>query len=207
MMPFVFLALSIGFFHTLLGPDHYLPFIVLSRARGWGLPKTLWITFLCGVGHVLSSVVLGGLGIAFGWAIGDLISIEGQRGEVAGWLLLSFGVLYLIWGVKQGVVGHGHSHHEHSKATPWMLFLIFVFGPCEPLIPVLMYPAVQKDLWTLNVVVFSFALVTIVTMLTVVTGAYYGLGFLRQNVLQRWTHALAGGAITVVAMGMVVFGW
>ena len=28
-------ALSIGFFHTLLGPDHYLPFILLSRSRNW----------------------------------------------------------------------------------------------------------------------------------------------------------------------------
>ncbi len=27
-------AASIGFFHTLLGPDHYLPFIVMARARG-----------------------------------------------------------------------------------------------------------------------------------------------------------------------------
>ena len=25
-------AISIGFIHTLLGPDHYLPFIVLSKA-------------------------------------------------------------------------------------------------------------------------------------------------------------------------------
>ena len=26
-------AISIGFFHTILGPDHYLPFIVLSEAK------------------------------------------------------------------------------------------------------------------------------------------------------------------------------
>ena len=52
-------AISIGFFHTLLGPDHYLPFIVLSQARNWSLKKTMIITFLCGLGHVLSSVILG----------------------------------------------------------------------------------------------------------------------------------------------------
>jgi hypothetical protein len=28
-------AASIGFFHTLLGPDHYLPFIMMSWARKW----------------------------------------------------------------------------------------------------------------------------------------------------------------------------
>jgi nickel/cobalt transporter (NicO) family protein len=26
-------AASIGLFHTLMGPDHYLPFIVMARAR------------------------------------------------------------------------------------------------------------------------------------------------------------------------------
>ena len=26
-------AISLGFFHTLLGPDHYLPFIVMSKAK------------------------------------------------------------------------------------------------------------------------------------------------------------------------------
>ncbi len=62
-------AASIGFFHTLFGPDHYLPFIVMAQARKWSLIKTTWITFLCGIGHVGSSVVLGIIGIAFGTAI------------------------------------------------------------------------------------------------------------------------------------------
>ncbi|MDQ1332320.1 MAG: hypothetical protein QG576_354, partial [Bacteroidota bacterium] len=42
-------AISIGFIHTILGPDHYLPFIVLSEAKKWNLRKTMFITFLCGL--------------------------------------------------------------------------------------------------------------------------------------------------------------
>ena len=33
-------ASTIGFIHTLIGPDHYLPFIVLSKARNWSTKKT-----------------------------------------------------------------------------------------------------------------------------------------------------------------------
>ena len=33
-------AASIGFVHTLLGPDHYLPFVAMSRAGGWSARKT-----------------------------------------------------------------------------------------------------------------------------------------------------------------------
>jgi len=59
-------AASVGFLHTILGPDHYLPFIMIGKARDWTLKKTLWLTFLCGVGHILSSVVIGLVGIAIG---------------------------------------------------------------------------------------------------------------------------------------------
>ena len=37
-------AAFLGFFHTLLGPDHYLPFIVMGKARQWSMAKTTWIT-------------------------------------------------------------------------------------------------------------------------------------------------------------------
>jgi hypothetical protein len=47
-------AASIGFFHTILGTDHYLPFIVMSKARNWSMVRTAVITSLCGLGHVLS---------------------------------------------------------------------------------------------------------------------------------------------------------
>ena len=68
-------SLSIGLLHTLVGPDHYLPFIVMGRARKWSLGRTAWITTLCGIGHVGSSVLLGMIGIAAG--IGLFIALIG----------------------------------------------------------------------------------------------------------------------------------
>lgn len=58
-MSFTLISIAVGFSHTLLGPDHYLPFIVLSRACGWSYRKTFRITFVCGLGHILTAVVLG----------------------------------------------------------------------------------------------------------------------------------------------------
>ncbi|MDD5414222.1 MAG: hypothetical protein PHH96_05315 [Smithellaceae bacterium] len=78
-------AAFIGFFHTLLGPDHYLPFIVMGKARKWSMVKTSWITVLCGIGHVTSSVLLGGIGIALGLAVTKLAAVESFRGNLAAW--------------------------------------------------------------------------------------------------------------------------
>lgn len=223
-------AASIGFLHTLLGPDHYLPFIVLSKSRGWSVQKTALITLLCGVGHVGSSVVLGMIGIAAGIALSRLELTESVRGQVAAWLLTAFGLLYCVWGIRRAVrnrphthahvhlgsTEHGHVHthvadhaHPHDldapgrKAlTPWVLFLIFVFGPCEPLIPILMFPAAAQSLWGLALVTGVFAAVTISTMLAVVLLSAFGLGFVPSGQLVRYSHALAGAAITACGVAI-----
>lgn len=57
----VLTAVSIGFVHTVLGPDHYLPFVAMSAARNRTSRKTMLVTAFCGVGHVLGfiGIVLG----------------------------------------------------------------------------------------------------------------------------------------------------
>ena len=86
-------AASIGLFHTIFGPDHYLPFIMMSWARKWSVLKTAIITFLCGIGHIASSVVLGLIGVAFGLAVNNLVKIESVRGNIAAWLFIAFGLV------------------------------------------------------------------------------------------------------------------
>jgi len=110
------LAASIGLLHTAMGPDHYLPFVVLGRAEGWTLRKTLFWTAVCGVAHVLSSVVLGGLGMGLGWAVPYMEGLEGVRGDLASYALIGFGLLYFAWGLWRGRRGHAHSH-RHLDGT------------------------------------------------------------------------------------------
>ena len=213
-------AATIGFVHTVTGPDHYLPFIVLGRARNWSLGRTLGVTALCGVGHVLGSVALGLIGIGLGLAVGQLNIIEGIRGDIASWLLISFGLIYAVWGLRKvwrdrphthvhkHSDGHAHTHHhshhhEHSHVhdtregslTPWALFIIFVLGPCEPLIPILMYPAATSSLGGLFLVTIIFAVVTIATMLLLVTLAQRGVQLIPMKRIERYSHVIAGVAI------------
>ena len=226
-------AASIGLVHTLLGPDHYLPFVVLARARDWTMLRTAVVTLACGAGHVASSVVLGSVGIALGLAVSRLRWIESFRGEIAGWLLTGFGLAYMAWGLRRahrprphlhvhrhedgavhahhhghttetahirddpGSFPHGHAHGspEAPSLTPWVLFLIFVLGPCEPLIPLLMYPAASESTLGVVLVAATFGLVTVATMLAVVLLLVQGARRLPFRGLERYSHALAGLAI------------
>lgn len=103
-------ALTIGVTHTVLGPDHYLPFVALSASRGWSRTRTLVITGLCGVGHVLGSVVLGAVGLLAGVVLGKLEAFEAVRGDLAATLLLAFGVAYMLWGLWRYWRPAGHHH-------------------------------------------------------------------------------------------------
>jgi ABC-type nickel/cobalt efflux system permease component RcnA len=114
----VLTAATLGLTHTLIGPDHYLPFIVLGRAEGWPLRKALLWTVICGVAHVLSSVILGLVGVALGIAVSRLESFEGIRGTLASYALIGFGLLYFAWGLWRARRGGGHSHlHRHTDGT------------------------------------------------------------------------------------------
>ena len=225
-------AAALGFVHTLIGPDHYLPFIVISRARGWRLPKTLFISFLCGLGHVLSSVILGLLGVALGIAVFRLESVEAARGGIAAWGLIAFGFVYFVWGLRRALKNkpHAHAHHhadgeEHTHVhshksahvhvhaegekvniTPWILFTIFVFGPCEPLIPLVMFPAAKHNMAGVVLVAVIFGTVTILTMLTIIGLASWGVSFIRLGKLERYVHALAGAIIFVSGLSVQFLG-
>ena len=225
-------AASIGFFHTLIGPDHYLPFIVMHRAGKWSMRKTMSVTVLCGIGHVLSSVLLGIIGIAFGITLSKLESFESFRGSIAAWSLIAFGTVYFIWGIRRAFRNKPHKHlhiHEHgiehvhththsekhvhvheSKSsrsiTPWALFTIFVLGPCEPLIPLLMYPAAKNSLPGLMLVTGIFSIVTIMTMLGIVIISSSGINLIPVKRLERYVHAIAGATICLSGLTMQFLG-
>lgn len=229
-------AASIGFIHTLTGPDHYLPFIVMSKARNWTHLKTLWVTVLCGLGHVTSSVIIGSIGIALGIGVNRLNKLESIRGNMAAWAFIIFGLGYFIWGIwkvyrkkphkhfhmHSDALDHLHLHehrhsllethtHSHSEVkpvnlTPWILFTIFVLGPCEPLIPLLMYPAAKTHPGAVVLVTLIFALTTIATMLVIVGLSLRGMNFLPMRIFERHMHAIAGATICLSGLAIVFLG-
>lgn len=224
-------AASLGFIHTALGPDHYLPFIVLSKARNWSVSKTMLITFISGVGHVGGSVVIGLVGIALGISLNKLTFIESFRGDIVALLLILFGLVYTVYGFYKFLKNGGHHHlpdflipksirqikHQvnhglekkvdETKLTPWVLFIIFVFGPCEVLIPMLFIPAVQRSTIGIASVALFFGITTIATMMFIVYLAHLGSSFLKFKSKEKYMHLLAGLVILTAGLGMYFFNW
>jgi hypothetical protein len=185
-----------------LAPDHWLPFVSIGRAQKWSSTKLAWVTFVSGIGHVGSSIVIGSIGLILGFSLTNLSSVESHRGQVAGRLLIGFGLAYPIWGLKQ--VRHHHHHKIASKSsvTLWTLVAIFVLGPCEPLIPLMFVDAAQG--WLAVALVSSlFSIVTLIMMVGQALLGYVGIALMRFAKIEHYSHA-AAGLIIAVTGGMVM---
>ena len=185
-----------------LAPDHWVPFVSIGRAQKWSTAKLLWVTFLSGLGHVGSSIVIGLIGLVLGFSLTHLESMESQRAEVAGLLLIGFGIAYTIWGLKQ--VGHHHHHEFESKHSValWTLFAIFVLGPCEPLIPLMFVAAAHSQLAVVSVTML-FGVITLLMMIGQAWLVYVGVGLARFKKMEHYSHAIAGAVIAITG-GMVM---
>jgi hypothetical protein len=209
---------SVAAIHTLLGPDHYLPFVMLARAHGWSRRRTALVTALA----------LVAAGIGFGVAIGSLERFEALRGGLAAWALVAFGLAYGAWGVRRalrgarGIVAHAHEQHVHvhaggdrphshgraesSAVTSWTLFTIVVLGPCEPLIPLVVLPASQGRIGAAVATALVFGLVTVATMTVVATLGAAGMARVPLAPLERWAHALAGAVVAASGGAVLLLG-
>lgn len=221
-------AALLALLHVVTGPDHVLPFVMLAKAQGWSRGKTAAVTLACGLGHVLSSLLLGLLGLALGASLGHITALEQLRGSVAAWGLVAFGLAYAAWGVRRGLVSrkqlavhahegsvhihtHGQQFHHHrqveqSAVTFWTLFIVFAFGPCEPLIPLFMVPA-SRGLWEAALVMgVVFAVVTLVTMVAAVIVVREGVLKAPLGRLANWSHVMAGSVIAVSGLAVILMG-
>ncbi|MDO8542792.1 MAG: hypothetical protein Q7S40_20315 [Opitutaceae bacterium] len=220
---------TVAFLHAAI-PTHWLPFVLVARARGWGRAKTVAITSLAGIGHVALTSLLG-LAIAwFGFQLDE------RAGEVfpwlAGGLLLGFAVFY-FWRQWKGIgVCHHHtpgSHHhadehcqtEHeqshwqeelqdsplvsSKAGDWAavsgLFVMLTLSPCEGFLPVYL-SAVQFGWRGFVVLSVILAVATLAAMAVFTWLALIGFERFRLKTFERYEAGLLGGLFAV--LGVIV---
>ena len=206
MSVFVISAFTIGLLHA-LAPDHWLPFVMLGKTQQWSKWKTTTVVFLAGLGHVSSSVVIAIIGLLLGSAVQHVYGWESIRGNVASMLLIGFGVAYTLWGIKQWRQPHSHSHsHDKAKIVSyWTLFALIVFGPCEPLIP-LIFASVPYGWMTVAVVFSIFTFVTLLMMQLQVHMALFGLSFFHSHWLEHAGDIIAGSVIALTGVALRVFG-
>ncbi|MGB2578370.1 hypothetical protein AAIR98_000289 [Elusimicrobium simillimum] len=205
-------AVGLGLTHTLLAPNHYLPFIMIGKARKWSLSKTVLITFLCSMGHIIGSLVIALVAVLFGVAVSHIEVIEGYRANIAAWGLILFGLGYFIWGLRAAKHNHSCCEHVHTdkndvkSLTPFILFMIFLFAPCEAWIPIMMFPAITDVPVFVFLVALAFGFTTSIVMMITVALGYKGIELLPFKKWEKYGHAIAGFVILACGIFVEVMG-
>ena len=87
------------------------------------------------------------------------------------------------------------------------MFIIFFLGPCEPMIPLLYFPAAQNSVTGMLLMIAVYTIITLATMILMVVLGFYGLSVFRVNNMEKYMHPLSGLTIFICGAGMVFMGW
>ena len=204
--------------HTLI-PDHWLPFVLVSRAERWTVRRTVLLTVISATLHVSLSIALGLTAVLAGRGAERAVQGLGERLEVlTGWMLVLFGLSYMGWFLVRG--GHVHSfgihpHHRPEDPEPelrrvrlkdlsgYALTFIVGFNPCILVIPCMLYAAQMSGL-TLLAVAVAFAVSTIASMVVVTLLGLKGTSRLTSPFLTRYGEAFSGGLIAAVGIAVLI---
>ena len=155
---------TVAFLHAAL-PTHWLPFVLVARARGWAHRKTMGVALLAGLGHVGLTSLLGYLIARLGQEIDEHDGVWFKN--AAGAVLAAVGVYFLVQQIRGAGLRHHHlpgghhrptatcgheahgSHLEHelrdsplveSRTGDWAaisgLLVMLTLSPCEAFLPV-----------------------------------------------------------------------
>ena len=216
----VFTTVATAVVHTLI-PDHWLPFVLVSRSQGWTLRQTLLLTTASAMLHVFVSVTLGVIVAGVGRSAEAVVGFAEGLEWLGGAMLVLFGIVYMLWFLLRG--GHVHSfglHPHHGslgrsgdkpghtsrakRLTGFTLALIVGFNPCILVIPIV-YGAVQVSEMTLAAVVLAFGLTTVLTMVGSTLLGLRGASRLTSTFLTRYGEALSGALIALTGVAVVLF--
>jgi hypothetical protein len=194
-------SLLISLLHGLI-PSHWLPVIAIGRKENWGLVETEKITFIAGLAHVLSTVIIGIFFGVIGLQLSD--SLKSYTHIIAPSVLILIGFYF----IRQHYVHH-HFHLQNQKTAGKpkreiiaALLLAMFLSPCLEIEGYFLL-AGSYGWWLVVAIAVLYSVVSISGMMIWIRLAYKGL--LKLN-WHKWEHnagLISGGVL--IATGVLSF--
>jgi len=188
----------ISLLHAVI-PSHWLPMLAIGRKEQWDLKETERVTFISGLAHVLSTIIIGILlgliGIELSQHIGHFTRV------IAPSILILIGLYF----IRQHYIHH-HFHLQNQKVAGKSknkiitgLITAMFLSPCLE-IEAYFLLAGTKGWWVLASIALMYSIVSIAGMLLWVRFAYKGL--LKLN-WHKWEHnagLISGGVLILTGI-------
>lgn len=194
-------SLFISLLHAVI-PNHWLPVLAIGKKQGWSLAETTRITFIAGIAHVISTIIIG---ILLGLIGGELTEhIEDFTRIIGSSILILIGLYF----VRQHYTHH-HFHLQKEKLekknkTSIILALVIAMflSPCME-IEAYFLLAGTRGWHVMAGIAVMYSIITIAGMLIWIRVVYKGL--LKLN-WHKWEHnaGIITGLILIIT-GIISF--
>lgn len=192
-------TIIISVLHALI-PSHWLPVVAIGKKQQWSLAETLQVTFISGLAHALSTIVIG---IIIGF-IGIELSIHMERftNLIAPTVLILLGIFF-IWQHHR----HRHFHLEtnriESKRKVIAALLIAMF--LSPCFEIEAYFLLAGSLGWFNILLTAllYLIISVSGMVIWVAAVYRSLLKFNWHELEHNAGIITG--ITLIATGIITF--
>lgn len=193
-------SLVLSILHAVI-PNHWLPVLAIGQKEKWDLSETTRVTFIAGLSHAASTVLIGILLALIGAKLA--VVVESFTGIIAPGLLVALGIFYIYQ--------HSRHHHFHLHGNPEQVSknrLIFslasamFFSPCFEIEPYFLV-AGAEGLWFVAVLVTLYTAVTVSGMVIWVRLAHRGLLKMNWHSLEHNAGIITG--VTLVLSGILTF--
>jgi ABC-type nickel/cobalt efflux system permease component RcnA len=222
-------AAATAAFHTLI-PDHWLPFVLVGRARGWSGRTTAAVSGLSAMVHTMLSLALGLAALTLGQTVAGAVGERLERGS--GILLVVFGTVYALWAWRKG--GHFHpggalfhardegdhcdghegpvsvDHLHYHADDAWIgkeagkgavpLALIVGLNPCVLVLPIMVATA-DQGAGALALVTMAYSITTIALMVGLSVAGVVGARRIPVPAVAR--HMETASGLLIAAVGLV----
>jgi putative Mn2+ efflux pump MntP len=193
-------SLILSVLHALI-PNHWLPVLAISRKENWTLSQTTSVTFISGLSHALSTVLIGIIIGMLGVTLAE--HIESFTHLVAPLILISLGIFY-IYQHHRHKHFHLHSHPKPSSRNKIVLGLVVAmfFSPCFEIEAYFLMAGAHgwKQVALLAVL---YTIVTVTGMVVWIRLAFKGLFRLNWHALEHNAGIITG--ITLILTGIASF--
>lgn len=193
-------SLILSVLHALI-PNHWLPVLAISKKENWTLRQTTSVTFIAGLAHALSTVLIGVIIGVVGVSLSS--TVENFTHYVAPGVLIGIGLFYIYQ--------HHRHKHFHLHANPVInakskviitLVIAMFFSPCFE-IEAYFLLAGTKGWWMILLIAILYTVVTVSGMVLWVRLTYKGLVKLNWHALEHNAGIITG--ITLLLTGILSF--
>jgi putative Mn2+ efflux pump MntP len=193
-------SLILSVLHALI-PNHWLPVLAISKKENWTLSQTTSVTFIAGLAHALSTVLIGVIIGVVGVSLSS--TVENFTHYIAPAVLIGIGLFYIYQHHRHK---HFHLHsspviNEKSKVIITLVIAMF-FSPCFE-IEAYFLLAGTKGWWMILLIAILYTVVTVSGMVLWVRLTYKGLVKLNWHALEHNAGIITG--ITLLLTGILSF--